>query len=305
MKEYVYTARNAVGVLKRDSIEAPDRNTALAALKAQGLAPVSLAAGSAPHASNRWRVQGIYMVLSIVGLAIIIYVALTLRPAVGQESKRAKAPAKLPPVQKPHPAAVNEAVVPSASALEEQPAQTVLQKQMAVLGNGVNEKNSVRDLHSDQTASSHETATNKPRRVFTTGTEQIIGWIANARMGDPPPILPMLPAGEDIEKILDTDIVLYDDDGEKIELIKTRVAEMKQQLKSYLDAGGNAEEFLQFYQKQLREAHDEWRVSQSELIKRLREGNQADAAIFLEERNKELMARGIKPLLIPPSLRGK
>ena len=306
MKNFVYTARDAAGVLKKGDIEASDRSAALAMLKGRGLAPVSLAEGSAARAPGGGR--GIYAAMAIIGLTAAVYVALTLSPTAGTEPERTKIEisVKPQPAQSPQ-FAVNETDAPPVAALDEPPVQTTSPERTAilVLGDDPGKRGSSRDSHYGEPVKSGEGETNKPRRVFATGTEQVIGWIANTRMGDPPPVLPMLPAGEDIGKILDTDIVLYDDDDEKAELVKTRVAEMKQHLKKYLEAGGSPQEFLQVYQKQLQDAHDEWRMSQSELAKRIREGDKAAAAVFLEARNKELQAKGIRPLVIPPFLREK
>ena len=307
MRKYSYTVRDATGVLKRGCVEAPDRSAALTMLKAQKLQPVSLTEGGASPVSEGWRRRGIYIAALMIGLAAIMYISLTLKPTTGQAPEKTKIGKTVIPkvIQKPQPAADKEEIAaPSETVPEGQPVQSTPLEHVAAK-DGLGGKSSARDMHSGQVTQSDETMTNKSQRIFTTGTEQVIGWIANARMGDPPPILPMLPAGEDIVKILDTDIVLYDEDDEKTELIKTRVAEMKQQLKSYLGAGGSPQEFLQVYQKQLRDAHDEWRMSQSELVKRLRENDRADVAVFLDERNKELMARGIKPLIIPPAFREK
>jgi len=146
-------------------------------------------------------------------------------------------------------------------------------------------------------------ATNPPARVFRTGTEQIISWIANSQLGNPPPPLPILPPGDDIAAILNSDIILYDDDSEDIENAKVNVAYMKQLLKEYLAQGGKAQDFLSYYHTELWKAHTEWRESQLKLMELYKAGDLQGAREYAEQQSQVLHDKGIKPLVVPPALR--
>jgi len=137
------------------------------------------------------------------------------------------------------------------------------------------------------------------RRAFASGTEQIIGWLVNTRLGDPPPPLPRLAQSEDIGKILESDIAVFDDDSEEAFAAKANVAYAKQVLRSYLAGGGTVETFLGHYQEQLVEASREWRAAQSNAARLLREGEPGEAELYVEEENQRLAEKGIKPIALP------
>jgi hypothetical protein len=309
MKSFVYTAKDASGALKRGGVEAADRADALASLKAKGLTPVSLAEGRAPREANGRRMPSALMALLVVaGCAVLVVALLKQWPKAkpGAAAKKEAAVAAPAPREEVHEAdASAPAAGPEDKPAGEAPAPDAVpvREEVPVPPRTVPAKPAVSRPTRVITPGVVGSSTNRPRQVFTTGTEQVISWIANSRLGDPPPILPVLPIGENIEKILDTEIALYDDDDAKTEMMKTNVAKMKQAMKEFVAGGGDPQEFLQFYQGELKDAFEEWRTSQAALIKKIREGDKAAAAAFLEERSKELEAKGIKPLAVPPFLR--
>jgi hypothetical protein len=302
MKSFVYMARDVSGALRRGSIGVADRAAALAALKARGLTPVSVAEGSVPRRVNRRRTLSVFAaLLGATGCVVLMVVLLKQRPKVKpvavaeatkgivrtQRAKMANAPEEKDLAVTHGAQAVpgKAGAVPPPMSSKPPPVPPQPAKAARVTTSGA-----------------ANTPANNPRQTFTTGTEQVVSWIANSRLGDPPPILPMLPMVENIEKILNTDIVLYDDDDGRTEAVKANVAKMKQAMKAFVAEGGDPQEFLQFYQDELKAAHEEWRTSQAELMKKIREDDKRGAAVFLEERNKELEAKGIKPLAVPPFL---
>ncbi|MDR2850167.1 MAG: hypothetical protein LBW77_06475 [Verrucomicrobiota bacterium] len=312
MKSFIYTAKDASGALRRGGLEAADRAAALAALKARGLTPISVAEGGAASGGGQGRGPR-FVLAAVLAVAAIAAIVLTLpgrrpqaktapdvkkggavRTAAAPGQAAATAAARAPSEEAP-PAdaggAVERAAAPAAP-VAAPPPRAAAAKVPPV-------ERPTRVI----TPGAANSSTNRPRQAFTTGTEQVISWIANSRLGDPPPILPNLPMGEDIGKILDTDIVLYDDDDAKTEAAKTNVAKMKLAMKAFVAEGGDPQDFLKFYQGELQTAHEEWRGGQAELMRVFRESGAEPARAFAEERNRELEARGIKPLFLPPVLR--
>jgi len=142
--------------------------------------------------------------------------------------------------------------------------------------------------------------------VFSTATEQVLGWIASSVPGNPPPILPVLPPHEraGIAAILERDIVLEDGDSEAATESKYNVAHAKQVLRQYLADGGTPEAFLAHYHGALAEAHREWREAQGGVAARYAAGDAEGAVSFYLEQGAALREKGIKPLVLPPQLRG-
>lgn len=305
MKNYTYIARDAAGATKRGVVQAPDRNAVLAALKAKGMIPVSITEGGRDPQSNilGWKSK-IPLLVAVVLLVIVTVVALKLRP------KTKTVDVKPPERPRADQIAKKTAPVTPIAAVKQMP-----EKQHTLPEENVRQEELGLDVPASavlptavppiaalpQTAESP--ATNPPARVFKTGTEQIISWIANSRLGNPPPPLPLLPPGDDIAAILNSDIILYDDDSEDIENVKVNVAYMKQLLKEYLAQGGKAQDFLSYYHTELWKAHTEWRESQQQLMELYKAGDTQGAREYAEQQSRVLQDKGIKPLVVPPALR--
>jgi hypothetical protein len=143
----------------------------------------------------------------------------------------------------------------------------------------------------------------RPRQSFTSGSEQVIATVMNTRLGRRPPPLFNLPMAEDIGKVLDRDIVLYDDDDERAVEAKANVAHAKQLLKEYIRDGGRPEDFLRHYHGILQEAYEEWNTAQRHVLALLLEGRQGEAELYAEDQTRTFAERGIQPVNIPPNFR--
>ena len=303
MKSFVYTAKDVSGALKRGGLQAVDRTDALDSLKTKGWTPISLMEGHVPREEKKWLMPLVLMMLSVVlGYAVFMIVRTSPQPKetpkattnVAQRMQEGVSAQGAKETTQPEPAlADSEKEAPldqvDVLSLPVQPnppikplAQAVRPVRVLTPGGGTNLP---------------------PRQAFSTGTERLISWMANTRLGDPVPPLPMLPIGEDIEKILDTDIAVYDDDDEKTVQAKVNVAKMKQSMKAFIKEGGDPQDFLTFYREELDMVHKERVEEQKELMRLYREGGGEQARAFADTRNKELGARGIRPLALPPFLR--
>lgn len=145
-----------------------------------------------------------------------------------------------------------------------------------------------------------EPATN---RVFATGTEQVLSWIFTTRLGDAPPPLPEISIHDEahLAEILMAANTINDDDSESAKDAKEMVMLAKEELKKFIKEGGYIEDFLEYYRGELVQAHNEWRESQRQVMEVMREEPEL-AADFVEEVNKRLHDKGIKPVSTPPQL---
>ena len=302
MKHFVYTAKDASGVLKRGDLEAPDRTTALESLKTKGWMPVSLTEGHAPLEKKRW-LMPLAVAAFFVGVGCVVF-WMTWSKILPEEKPTMTANViQRTPEEKETQKAKEAQVEPELANAE----QETLPEPIEVLLPPVQPKPQARPLAQTErpvrVLTPAESTNPPPRRAFSTGTEQLISWVANTRLGDPVPPLPMLPFGEDIEKILDTDIAVYDDDDEKNIQAKVNVAKMKQAMKVFIKEGGDPHDFLASYREELDVVYKERVTEQKELMRLYREEGAEQAQTFANTRNKELEARGIRPLALPPFLR--
>lgn len=146
-----------------------------------------------------------------------------------------------------------------------------------------------------------------PRQVrdYPSGLEQVLSWIVNKQLGDTPFILPRLNQKEEFAKILERDLIVYDNDSEKSVIQKANVAQAKQMLKTYLAQGGNVEDFLSYYHTQLLEANRMWRTAQNEITALSKTGEPNEVRAYAQELNKKLAEKGIKSIRLPKHLQGE
>ena len=306
MKNYNYTARDATGAQKKGSLQAADRNAALTALKEQGMTPLSVTEGVKELPSETKRLTVIIAASAVIALLVVIAAVALLRTQPKEKAEKRKQPDKPKVAQvskKPSPVRRNAEtnVAPRQPVAPEKAPVITAEPVPAVTNAAVAQTPPIPD--GPLPPATEEPATNKPAPVFKTGTEQVISWIANTRLGDAPPPLPNLPLKENIAAILNKDVLLYDDDSKQVEDIKYNVANAKQMLKDYIAKGGDPQEFLAYYHTELKNAHSEWMKSQKQVIELHQAGDAKATLAYIEEQNKALQAKGIKPLIIPPALR--
>lgn len=137
-------------------------------------------------------------------------------------------------------------------------------------------------------------------RVFRTGLEQVMGWIFTTEVGEMPPPLPNISNFDyvHIEDILNITNAVYETDSEKAADAKRTVDFAKQELRKYLEKGGDPQEFLAYYHSELQAAYKERSLVRSQAMQILKE--EPDLALdFLERANQQLEEKGIKPAVIP------
>lgn len=310
MDNFLYTARDVRGTLKRGRLQALDRIAVLKQLKEMGLTPVSVTENT--NEKNNHHVYNLRLI--IIGAVSIAVALISIKFLLNvQYLFKTKCQENTDtPIVSVGSKKINTTMPETNIYKQIDPETTHLPLKEVPSGNktAVSIKESFSSLRpttnmNELTASQDNLVpvTNSQLRVFSTTTEQVISWIANSRLGDPPPMLLVLPPGEDIQKILNTDIELYDNDNPDIEMIKINVAQAKQMLKDYVAQGGNAQDFLSYYHAELKKGYVKWRDAQTQLMKLIASGDKETAQKYAVEQNRELEKEGIKALNIPFVLR--
>lgn len=295
MKNFNYTARDKTGSTKRGSLKAADRNAAMQELSAQGMVPLSITEGVAQPGNRTIKPVHALMAgvaaLIIIGVVIVVLFPKSITPKTSaKKAASSKTPSAVnaqrnkKPVQLKVPGAATNAVIASVTAT-----------------NSIN--SSVTNNPIEGTASIPEVATNiPPRKMFSTGVEQVISLIVNTRPGSPVPPLLRLHSKENVMDILNRDIVLYEEDNELTAEKKANVAHAKQLMKDYIAQGGKPDEFLAFFHGELKKAHTEWREAQVQAVSLFKGDDQEAAQKYFEETNRTFTDKGMKPITKPAGI---
>ena len=301
MKTFGYTARDGGGRLRKGTVRAEDRASAVRGLRAQGCVPLSVAEDrQGPGGPPKGRRALPWAVLAAAAALAGLWLLRGPAREVGGPANAGVAPGRATARAGARAVGIAPAAVQGAAIAGE-----VASDGAAAGGDG---PSGLDAPGGDIPAAGEavEEAPARPRRVFSTATEQVLGWIASSVPGNPPPILPVLPPHEraGIAAILERDIVLEDGDSEAATESKYNVAHAKQVLRQYLADGGTPEAFLAHYHGALAEAHREWREAQGGVAARYAAGDAEGAVSFYLEQGAALREKGIKPLVLPPQLRG-
>ena len=299
MKRFTYTCHDKNGALKRGVIQAASRHDAVARLKAGGCVALSLE--EAQHARRTSHKK--YFLLLVPCMIVCSYFLFKAHtPTLKKEPQD---------VREPH-AGRSAASGGKAGRSRQSPGNDVQGEEAESLptadtnleAGGV--ANAPEGRAVETAAPPAANPANQPVRPgmpYRSGTEQVIGIIMNTRLGKKPPPLFNLPRSEDISRILDRDITVYDDDDEAVIEAKANTAHAKQLLKQYLKDGGTPENFLRYYHGLLQEAHEEWNTAQRHVLDLLLEGRQEEAEQYAESQTKVLAEKNIQPVVIPPRFR--
>lgn len=243
--------------------------------------------------SNRRTKRNSALPVAIAVLVLIAAVAvylgtrpdrMQLRPAVTDTTAKTVSvphPTRTRPVESPDAAAPSdkqEQQLPDAPA--EQPASTIAEKPAT---------------NSPVIESLANRETEKPH--YGKEVEQILAMLASATdsAGAPPlPYMGNIDLNKSLLVAITNDIVIYDTDDEQTVAAKERIADMKNQLKEVVDAGGSVEEAIREYHDWINENRRIRAEVISEYRRLVREASQEEANAYIVEANKELEAEGIE-----------
>ncbi len=243
--------------------------------------------------SNRRTKRNSALPVAIAALVIVAAVAVylgtrpartQLRPAVPDTMAKTVSvphPTRTRPVESPDAAAPSdkqEQQLPDAPA--EQPASTIA---------------TAPTTNSPVIESLANRETEKPH--YGKEVEQILAMLASATdsAGAPPlPYMGNIDLNKSLLVAITNDIVIYDTDDERTVAAKERIADMKNQLKEVVDAGGSVEEAIREYHDWINENRRIRAEVISEYRRLVREASQEEANAYIVEANKELEAEGIE-----------
>lgn len=311
LRKYNYIARAKDGSIQRGEIEASDRNDALRRLKGQGVTPLGIT-DPKPQAAVRSSVGLTRREMAIVVLGLIVIVGFfgyrlmgDGKPGKAKHGERTVAAAtqvnqrpQLGGIQMPD----LDAFPIAATAGVVAPPATVAKTVAPVVPVRVTVSPAQPPPRRERKVRQYipPGGTNSVPPMFKTQTEQVLAYFATAKLGDmPPPPLPEIYSREDIAKILDTDIVVYDTDDDNVNEIKVDVAQAKSFLKKFIADGGSMKEFIDYYQEEMAKAYREREAAQSYMMELINAGDEAGALAYFEEQNAAFTAKGIKPLQFP------
>ena len=146
--------------------------------------------------------------------------------------------------------------------------------------------------------------TNKNHDVkqdFTTCVDQALNSIFNTELGDDPPIPPgEIPIWEKrrLAEILIEKIEISDKDSDRAAERKEQVQFAKNELRKFIREGGDAEDFFDYYYKELQKAHDRREDSAAIVRETVKTDDPEIARKLLDQVNDMLIKDGIKPVVL-------
>ncbi|MCL2104305.1 MAG: hypothetical protein FWH21_04520 [Kiritimatiellaeota bacterium] len=303
MKTFDYTCRDAKGSIRRGRLEAPDRAGAVRALKARGLAAVSLSEGGgsgrmSPRArsgAGMWARTLVCTGVVLLALAMVWFViprghSTTAVPSKGGGGLK-------PP---PHGTGVSMSTSLSPPSLSADPP---VPDPPVEGGGGSGTTPPVMTVGGEGTAEEWKGIPVEAPRMpapYQSRTEGLLSMLVNITPGTYPPPIPNFPSVEDLAQVLDRDIIVFDHDSDQMLGRKENVARVKQSLKEYLQAGGTAQEFVEYYRGELLKDYEDFRVAQAEMMRLFRAGEDDELEMFLTEQNNAFQERGMRLLVRPP-----
>lgn len=297
MKNFNFVARDEKGQQQQGQIQAAHRSRVLETLQQRGWVPLSVS--EAPNAGINTQQVGQWALLVSVILILAIGALYWLtRPqkSVTKKSRAAVATVtgakKIASTNAISVKEIKQAITPQQpQPVVGIPSNVISRTPLADLRYGTNRVKSGRPLSRGD--------------GYSSMTERYINMVINTKLGMKPLPLFKLPKGEDIGKMLQTAIIVYDADTEKQIEQKANVAKAKEILKDYLSQGGTTDQFLGFYHGVLEEAAAERSTVQQQMLDLVKKGDREAAYLFMEEANKTLGAKGYMLLKPTPNMRQK
>ena len=306
---FTVTYRRKDGSLAKEVVEARDRADVFARMKERGLTPTSVANGGKVAASAAGAAKPAWLKGAIAGALVVVLgiVAVFMlmpekKPAPPAPKPKVEKPkVEKPKVERPKPAPVTNEVAKVEEPHVPDPALVARREKLKKMTPAER-----LDFLFEEAKQKPIDLTPSTNRAFRTGVEQVMAWIFTARKGSLPPPLPPLMIRDEahMAEILVANNPILEGDSERVKDAKQMVELAKKELRQYVLEGGDVKDFLQYYHGQLLDAHKEWTATQRTVMKAIHEDPDAAPAL-IEEANKTLAEKGIKPLNIPPKLREK
>lgn len=290
---YTIKYRDKSGSVKTMELDAPDRSAAFAELKKRGINAINVEGSHGRTNSSASRptlqpsvLRGAAALVIVVIAAFVAFQFVSTGNSGSEAPSKAKREAKTTLEFEKPAKEVNASVV--AEAQQRKPPETV-DEAMANL-----------DLPKTEIVKASKPVVLNPytNRTFKTGTEQLISWVFTTELGDIPVPLPSISKDDrdNIVSILLSRSEIKESDSDRVKDAKTAVNTAKKEFLEYIRQGGDPDEFLDYYQKELRRAF-EMRTIASEQAEELYQRDPELGRAYLDQVNEKFAADGIKQLV--------
>ncbi|MEI6646399.1 MAG: hypothetical protein WCP12_10205 [bacterium] len=301
MKVFEYTARDETGATRKDTISATDRLAAIAELRKRNLVTLSLVEAKGMSATKNGRDFRINKVsrlsfFAVLMISAVILTAYLISQHNGIQKEKLHKVAKTS-IQKK--GASNTAGTQGSG----KKVQNLLPGQTNTVSSGAKKSRSPADIAKEYEAAraTNNVAALRPPPVFTMAIESLMHAASVTPPGLPPIPLPPITSSIDESFIhsLTNNIVIYDEDSEKMAKLKEETAYVKLEMAKYVAEGYTAKQVLEAIQEERKEQHKFRKELYTEMMALFKAERADDAKAYLSEANAILNERGIVPLSIP------
>ena len=289
MAKYTVRYRDSSGVAKVTEIDAEDRAGVFAALKEMGVSAISVTEGAVMRASSR-RVPPSALRGAVAGVAVVVLAVaawLVLRD-----------PGAARPVGADKPSGT--AAIGESKRFRPRQATNTTQRtkvKAKTVDDALANVGAAPVDAGDFAATKEAFKSVFTNRTFSTGTEQLMSWVFTTELGDMPMPIPHL-SEEDKQQIASVLIIkneVKEGDSDRVKDCKQTVDMVKKEMAKFIGEGGDPDEFLQYYQRQLLDAFA-YRNEAKNQVQELASEDPELAAQFLSKVNERLESEGIKKI---------
>lgn len=319
MKTFTYTARDLSGATVKGTLNAADRQAALAELKSRNQLPTTLEEGgrspspSGPGAGPRWPVIALAGALLLLTLVWVVprlssdkkpgrATAAPKKPVAAKVVKPSPAPAPKARTESPKPV---EPPAPVVQAAPPAPVEPSVELPVALPPRtnslALRPPGGPRVLVPGLRRA--DTNAPNPYATFKTKSERMMSQMLDTKPGER---IVGVGFGRDFDKdflaALDNTIEIYPTDTPEMAAHKEDVAWMKEEMKKLVLAGKSPEEILTTFRDEHNQVADLRTELQRQLIALKKDGKLKEAEEFAAEANKILEPYGTRPLTVVPVL---
>jgi hypothetical protein len=307
MKVFEYTARDETGATRKDHISATDRAGAIFELRKRNLVLLSLVEAKGVLAVkdgkgikiNKMTLFSFFALLSIAAGILIVH--LMSKPLKTQRMRT-----KEPSIDEKK----NKGTSTSEATLEsEKKLRHVVESQTNNVSTEPKKSRTPVDIAKEFDASrmTNNVPVFRPPPAFAMAIESLMHAVSRTPPGSPPIPLPPITRSIDESFIhsLTNNIVIYEDDSEKMAKYKEEAAYVKLELAKFVEAGYTAKQVLEAVQEERKEQYKLKKEIRKGMMELLQAGRIEDAKVYLSEANTILNERGIVPLSMPKELAEK
>ena len=274
--------RGPGGKTESVQIDAADRAGVFAELKKRGISAISVREGAAKKSSSaspmRGLVAGLIVIICAIGIAIYL-----MPRAATTASEKERSSKKIKDVTPPMIDCRTEVAV----------TEDVVDQDAVALNLGT-DLTQPKMVKKELTPEEWYRVTN---RTFRAGVEQLMSWVFTTEIGSMPIPVPKISEEDrkDIVSILISKSEIKENDDAITADCKETLNAAKKEMLKYLKAGGDPDEFLDYYFQELRYAFE----LRSEALRKIDEMGQDDPVMckeYFDKVNEMLREKGIKEI---------